>query len=943
MAAASQQTGLLKSPTNLKEAIDWILRVTNKDGQGNGASGSSTHMFCELAAALRDLLSDVDQELLANERNLVSEVVDTIRDVGGTYFLKEMIIMFGQGLQGMVMGKGSSTTGVTDIAEHGICSKGGSSSGYASKSSYNASSATWENVRNSDANVITCAKTMMGCIPLVFGAITYIYWKSSYKGGNGFRCHDYLKALGYKDSELNSDITKQSSKVKELLEKCFNGLDKVKDKVSNATYAKFLMDLEANTSTTSGVSTALMKFYILATGYFRSLQTKRERYVSEPVTPRTIREALYFISCLPYTLVYRRLIQNVQRLCQRHISRSGQKDKGIVFTSSNSNSGNPDENTFTVDGNKASQYLLSACLYAPCILLNIQGTLEAKVSNGSPSASTSGEPVLHRLYANSVFSFTFPRSDTHMYSLLCIVLYGLYYQLYFLQLQCGVDPKSSYGGCSGAMGWQWCNYGKEIKCDNCTSWMCSIGDKGAHKNGSSGNQCGTNGTPSPLQAFLTDCLPGFTCKTVKSNMETYKNSISREYPSLSEHFKHQASEYQYCPMPMGFTGSFHDRWIKTGNDIYAVLSYYSSYEFKKSSLYQLVRCVFALRTVIPRTLGALVGFFVGAISSSRSDPGALKETLQGLPGAGNQKDLVDALRKLGGTSEKRKQDCMDGRTDIGVLCRVGDGVDKGITYLNPLTGHLYDTVSPVFGMTYVSWIVYLLKHLKQGLEKLMDDFRRIDCQQSGCERGQNGRGVMACADGSCQPGTHGYECKCKSIVDCVGVHSVLYKYGFTYSGGVPSPMSFHWWKSKAKDIMCQEFYKKIRGILTGKPSDTTTHVNCKINGASGKPSGQLPGENLLDNLLTAVRQYKYRCRMPFGLYVTAFWLAVLGYLVYSMTVNLDLMHIQSHWRSPSSYLVPLQRILADGSRNVKRVCTMKYFSDGTGNGLLEQGINDLYL
>ncbi|GFE55893.1 variant erythrocyte surface antigen beta subunit, putative [Babesia ovis] len=53
----------------------------------------------------------------------------------------------------------------------------------------------------------------------------------------------------------------------------------------------------------------------------------------------------------------------------------------------------------------------------------------------------------------------------------------------------------------------------------------------------------------------------------------------------------------------------------------------------------------------------------------------------------------------------------------------------------------------------------------------------------------------------------------------------------------------------------------------------------------------------------------------------------MGYLLWSMTVNLDLMHIQSHWRSPRSYLVPLQRILADGSR--KGFCTLGYFQEGT--------------
>ncbi|GFE56039.1 variant erythrocyte surface antigen-1 family protein protein, putative [Babesia ovis] len=94
-----------------------------------------------------------------------------------------------------------------------------------------------------------------------------------------------------------------------------------------------------------------------------------------------------------------------------------------------------------------------------------------------------------------------------------------------------------------------------------------------------------------------------------------------------------------------------------------------------------------------------------------------------------------------------------------------------------------------------------------------------------------------------------------------------------------------------EDLKCTKFYEQMRHILNGKNST----------------------DNLLGKLLMIVRQYKYRCRMPFGLYVTAFWTAVLGYLVYSMTVNLDVMHIRSRWRSSSSHLLPVQRLLSHGN------------------------------
>ncbi|GFE55997.1 variant erythrocyte surface antigen alpha subunit, putative [Babesia ovis] len=332
----------------------------------------------------------------------------------------------------------------------------------------------------------------------------------------------------------------------------------------------------------------------------------------------------------------------------------------------------------------------------------------------------------------------------------------------------------------------------------------------------------------------------------------------------------------------------------------------------------------------PRTLGALVGFFVGAISNSGNstgaDPGNLQESLQGLPGTGNQKDLVKALQDLRGntpsspTSSGTDYTPLVAKGDLSTLCAVGKAVDKYVCFLDPLTGHLYDTVSPVFGMTYVSWVIYLLKHLKQGLEMMYQDFNGINCQQSGCEKKDD------CNKAKCTGGNHGTDgiCNCLSMVSCRGVHSVLYRYGFSYAGGVLSPGDLHTWLKKQEDITCSRFFEQMYKVLYGTTKDGNTT------------------DNLLENLLTAVRQYKYQCRMPFGLYIGVYWSIVLVYLLWSMTFNLDLIHIQSHWRSPRSYLVPLQRLLADGSRNVKRVCTIGYFQD-SGDRLLSLGVSDVYL
>ncbi|EDO07578.2 variant erythrocyte surface antigen-1 beta subunit [Babesia bovis T2Bo] len=49
---------LTQAPTNLKEAIDWVLRVTGKDGKKNEKKDNALHCLCYLAKAVKDLLYD---------------------------------------------------------------------------------------------------------------------------------------------------------------------------------------------------------------------------------------------------------------------------------------------------------------------------------------------------------------------------------------------------------------------------------------------------------------------------------------------------------------------------------------------------------------------------------------------------------------------------------------------------------------------------------------------------------------------------------------------------------------------------------------------------------------------------------------------------------------------------------------------------------------------
>ncbi|GFE52782.1 variant erythrocyte surface antigen alpha subunit, putative [Babesia ovis] len=542
------------------------------------------------------------------------------------------------------------------------------------------------------------------------------------------------------------------------------------------------------------------------------------------------------------------------------------------------------------------------------------------------------------------FWFSYPMSETQSYYLLQDCLVGLYYQLYFLRLQCNAD-RQTFGG--DGFGWAFCRYGDGVNGDKCGSWICP-------KAGAAGNEesknyaktlkdhtesCGTgNASPSPLQAFLTDCLKGFTCDVVrKYSTKDYK------YPEFLEHRGH-CPPGQYCPIPMGFRECFKKGTEgqsqaaagqgngMSGLGINAICAHYANDDLTDSCLYQITRCICSLTRRVPRSTGTLYGFFYGlgqvafhSTEGQKKFKPKLIDELNCCPGWRDPECLMKAVMDWTETDhkDKHKKTQDQGNYTLGSLHACNNNTSDLTCgdYLRPLTGYLYNCLATQFCETYVSWIVHLTYRLRDGLESLLKEFRKIDCSKSGCT-GKGGKGQCQCPSSGCKKGTHGITtsgsnpkgCCCESVADCVGVHGVFYRFGFSYKFAFR--LAGKSGKTDKKRT-CSQFVDRLKKVI--------------IEGTYYK------------ELQTQLRKFIYTTRALFGVYIGVYWLAVMGYLLWSMTVNLDLVHIQSHWRSPSSFLVPLQRILADGSRNMKRVCTIGYFQENTGDRLLSQGVSDVYL
>ncbi|GFE55585.1 variant erythrocyte surface antigen beta subunit, putative [Babesia ovis] len=939
---------LTQSPTNLKEAIDWILRVTNKDGQQSGKDAEE-YCWCDLANGVTDLLEGVEHHLTEEEKKVVKNIIEVLYTVGGTKHVKALIEKVASQLAEFIGWEGkydtSANGGKMKSGGIGCCGKGNGNGdpckcgkdgksvckGKKYESYYNGSVKFGDEMAGDDSDdkvreaKLRCAKILLGCIPLVFSGLSYLYWLLGVER-NAFKeklngkfqtkralVDEYMRRMGYSTDGIREiqvvNGNGESNTLKEVFKGCllFGGVE-VKNGENYAQYLEKLRKNAQQETTASGATTteppkhSLIILNTLCSGYFRSLHTIDSIRSPAPRTPRTIREILT-------------LVPKVQEMF-RKVGSGGK----VVFYGN----GSP----LSVDSSNCASYLLGAALIAPMVLLSIQDTIESRVGHQKRNSRigsyklqgyTTRVPI-HDLYANMQFWFSYPLSETQSYYLLQDCLVALFYQLYFLKYV-------TFSGYTQGYGWGYCKYGDGVKCDNISGWKCSLGGKKEHKNGSSGsdNQCG-NGSgknKSPLQAFLCDCLPGFTCREVEKKMEKYCKEqcdiaqpgvYQKCYMEFLEHRGHTTVPGTECAVPMGFSGSFRKDGPASGSQcvglgLQAVLYYYADWDIYFASLYQITRCICSLTRRVPRSTGTLYGFFYGLGGVYSGKRGGfdkkLDEELNCCPGWRNPKGLMGALMEWTESDHSKKHpkgDTKPGNPTLGSLYRCNNANSSAScgSYLEPLTGSLYHSLATQFCETYVSWIVHLTKTLQSGLESLLEEFVKIDCEKSGCTA-KSGSGHC------CQGGdNHGTQCKCTSVVDCVGVHGLLYRFGFTYRD--PGMLS-----KSGSSRKCDKFHQQLEKVLTESP---------------------------FNKLLTQLRKFIYTTRALFGVYIGVYWSIVLLYLVYSMTVNLDILHIQSHWRSPGSYLLPVQRLLANGSR--KGFCSVGYFQE-SGDRLLSQGVSDVYL
>ncbi|ORM42292.1 uncharacterized protein BXIN_1532 [Babesia sp. Xinjiang] len=406
--STKQHASLTKNPPgNLKEAIDWILSVHGLDG-GKGGDGSQ-----ELRQEVVQLLGQIPNEY--QDQNMLEKVEEELNKIAKA---DQLIFKMAKTLNKFIDG----------IAKQG--SQGNFSSH--KKDTYTS------NAVKRDGEL--CACIFLGCIPLIFGGLSYLYWqcndgkdnmwvsnpywkaaqRNQTKGSNknnprwkGYYIWDssrsntqpaftaykineehkavclYFECSGYDHAKLNG---KEAIDVPGLL----NDLFPRDADVSNSNYSQYIKQVLDNTAQNVDYATTAkdnpFTFLYLASQYY--FQYKQSQLTDCNREPKAIREMLYWLMALPYTKVFQQASEAIKQGITKH--GSGGTPAKITFTNG-------------VTLNSATSpfdcYLSTTCHYASCILMTLEGRLKGNTDNATKSKDNT---LLHNIYSNLEFKFHYP-------------------------------------------------------------------------------------------------------------------------------------------------------------------------------------------------------------------------------------------------------------------------------------------------------------------------------------------------------------------------------------------------------------------------------------------------------------------------------------------------------------------------------------------------------
>ncbi|GIX63400.1 extracellular matrix-binding ebh [Babesia caballi] len=776
------------------------------------------------------------------------------------------------------------------------------------------------------------AKIFLGYLPLYYQALTYIYWGCHDKGGpwrnltlaNG-SMRSYFDSQGFLPTFVESNRT--GAHIADSALKGFSELQAAASSFNDSKYpyVSFTKNLreKVNGFTSAYTTCPLSALFYGASCYFQCQHITNAK--SAGGTPRTIREMLYFLAALQFSPQYDAfdgyVTEYFKGLQPDLKNKNDDSDLKLhVAISGSSKTGD------TLSAADLKSYLTSTFHLAPAFIGLIQ------------EPSRFGEPWLHSLYCNSM-NLQYP-SGSALFNTLSNYAYALQFQLYFLYIQCA----NNY---TYTCGWNQCAFGANVNASIqgriVVSYICPTGcttSGGGHDHSTRPDQCehtgcGSNGKGSPLQAFLTDKLKGF----------------SRGHPSHPSSHLATCSGYM-CHVPMGFENALRETPNAGYQGSHISLTLKPFCGSSSTPLSQLSEKLSCLTKRAPSTLGGIFGFIWhlnGQLFKNKSPTlGDLIEKFDKAFDLGNNlkqtfsNDSYIALTLLWNRISKLKFQKPQSQ-NATVLSRSLEAMAPQIPFLYQLFMARDAESLPV--------VLFDLKQQCHKVEVQTDGGTHrttttvthngsaehncsstpadlFSLQTSRCTKGPNcgpylsplththGSAfapihassylswVIYLAEDlhsrfqemhddlkniTCIPssGSHGPSgsCSCPSVVECAEVLPILYANGFTFAsagllkngGGQPSGKK-----------SCQNFHDQLSAVLA---NDENTP---------------------LFKLLTVIDDFLYMFRFYFFYNLSTFWSIYVCIILYTFFFLLDTLRVRSHLHFPSSHSISTISLLGTG-------------------------------
>ncbi|GBE59978.1 hypothetical protein, conserved [Babesia ovata] len=477
-------------------------------------------------------------------------------------------------------------------------------------------------------------------------------------------------------------------------------------------------------------------------------------------------------------------------------------------------------------------------------------------------------------YLGNNLGLYYPNRGEECVDMLLDIFRRLFTVLKFLQKQCLLGQSD--------FGWSDCLYGRDVFT---TKSQCN-----SHANSKPKDQpkcqprCQANTKPncrptSPLMSYLNDSLHGHLPHQLSSvGCKSICSTCPKSTPGMP------------CLTPLGFRGFSGS--TKTGDILRRKIDGFFK-SINTSSMFCLgpkpptslpehfgfaLSLVDGWRTVKKHPLKSAIESHISKVSISLYDkPFVLTSELGDAYGC-NQIDHGDIH------PDKKSADLAS--LSMATTCAGG----QCAPYLLSLCTDSYTYLLPKHSNLYLSCCLYLPWQLLEYLQKLLDAFNDIFCQDWGCNTCLLGDKCKRGKHGSTDEKSKKPHCQCTSVVNCRGVAPTLYRYGFAFGNAFTL-------NNKGTRKRCCDLYSQLSAVLKS---------------------------NRFTQLFDTIDKFIFIIRAPFIWTLLALWSLSLLYLLHITVVRLDVLRIRSHLRSPSSHRIAAQSLLA--AARLKALANVKYFS-----------------